>query len=410
MDMLWIVFLMLVAWVVIMDHNTLLLTTRTDGHRVASASTTQRLRCPMGTETTIQDIGTTTVTKTQYLDNTNHPHSSSDNIIPEWLDPVVQPVLSAGIMYSICGSDRSGNVIADLMYAHAFAFGHHIAFGGSCCLRPIYPTNTTRELLHALGWDALFPFDCPEGLDVTKFRHVRIDGPAMVQSISPLLLHKDTYRIDGEQSYFTPAWRQYIETILKAQRSMKKNSNDDPHSTTTSANTNTDAYEIAVHIRRGDVTPCTHSRRYLPNSHYLALIDQYASDNNNLLDGRKVHVTIYSESETFEPLDVFVERNYTLELDTEDLGQVWKALATADVVILSRSTFSIVPAILNPNIVVATEFENFDPHHVHNGEFDVKMIDGWQQADPALVHASDQIIRDMARTMCEADHPNTKQF
>ena len=36
-------------------------------------------------------------------------------------------------------------------------------------------------------------------------------------------------------------------------------------------------YEIAVHLRRGDVSPCTHARRYLPNSHYLALIDQYTT-------------------------------------------------------------------------------------------------------------------------------------
>ena len=131
----------------------------------------------------------------------------------------------------------------------------------------------------------------------------------------------------------------------------------------------------------------------------MALIDQYTPplgyDN-----GRPVHVTIYSESDTFESLDVFAERNYTMEIDTDDLGQVWKALSMADVVILSRSTFSIVPAILNPNIVVATEFMNFNPNHVLDGEFDVQMIDGWEQADPTLVHQSDQIIRDMARTQC----------
>jgi hypothetical protein len=56
---------------------------------------------------------------------------------------------------------------------------------------------------------------------------------------------------------------------------------------------------------------------------------------------------------------------------------------------------------LNPNVVVATEFMDFNPHHVMDGEFDVTMIDGWEQADPALVQRSDQIIRDMVRTQCK---------
>jgi hypothetical protein len=55
---------------------------------------------------------------------------------------------------------------------------------------------------------------------------------------------------------------------------------------------------------------------------------------------------------------------------------------------------------MNPNIVVATEFMNFNPHQVMDGEFDVRMIEGWEQADPQLVQQSDQMIRDMVRTQC----------
>ena len=333
-------------------------------------------------------------------DGSNSSHVNTDMDVHYNNDPVMEPILQAGIMYSICGPDRSGNVIADLLYAHAFAYGHNITYGGSCCLRPIYPTNTTRTLLQALQWETLFPFQCPDGVDHVQFRHLRIDSTTQVQSIHPLLLYKDTYRIDGDQSYFTPTWRQHVETMLQNERQRHDNTNRmDSDSDTASSTLTRPNFEIAVHLRRGDVSPCTHARRYLPNSHYLALIDQYTPplgyDN-----GRPVHVTIYSESDTFESLDVFAERNYTMEIDTDNLGQVWKALSTADVVILSRSTFSIVPAILNPNIVVATEFMNFNPNHVLDGEFDVQMIDGWEQADPTLVHQSDQIIRDMARTQC----------
>ena len=335
----------------------------------------------------------------------NHNRTNDDENVSE-------EIRTAGIMYSICRADRSGNVIADMMYAHAFAFGHHITYGGSCCLRPTLPSNTTRTLIQALGWETLFPFHCPEGVnDNVTFQHLSVDSPAAAQSISPFLWHQETYRIDGRGHYFRPAWRQHVETILKARRTNPNPTDDDDgndHSdindngTTGSSIATGESYEIAVHLRRGDVSPCRHFRRYLPNSHYLALIDQYTdrARQTNATNGRPVHVTIYSESDTYEPFDEFRERNYTLELDTANLGPVWKALATADVVILSRSTFSIVPAIMNPNVVVATEFMDFDPNHVHDGEFDVKMIDGWEQADPTLVQQSDQIIHDMVRTQC----------
>jgi hypothetical protein len=66
-------------------------------------------------------------------------------------------------------------------------------------------------------------------------------------------------------------------------------------------------------------------------------------------------VTIFSESESYEPFTVFEERNYSVQLDT-DLSIVWKSLMTADVAILSRSSFSFAPALLNPNTVVYSPF------------------------------------------------------
>ena len=38
---------------------------------------------------------------------------------------------------------------------------------------------------------------------------------------------------------------------------------------------------IVVHIRRGDVSPCSKVVRYLPNIHYLQLLDMYASSKSN---------------------------------------------------------------------------------------------------------------------------------
>jgi hypothetical protein len=328
-------------------------------------------------------------TTTSTLAKTTSETSVSAETVEE-VDPILLPALEAGVMYTMCRGDRSGSVIADMMYAHAFAFAHNITYGGSCCLRWYLPSNVTRDLLTDLGWTKLFPFQCPDGIDKAKYRTVRIENRENITAISPLLLHKDTFRLDGDKSNFKPAWRESVHEKLRLDRI---------GSTNTGSTGSEHPFEIAVHIRRGDVDPCRRQRRYLPNSHYLALIDQF-TPNSTVLMGRPLHVTIYSESDSFEPFDDFVARNYTLALDTDNLAQIWHALATADVVILSRSTFSIIPAMVNPNTVVATEFMGFDSQDANDGFFDVSVIDGWIQADPLLVNATDERILEMYRTQC----------
>jgi hypothetical protein len=87
--------------------------------------------------------------------------------------------------------------------------------------------------------------------------------------------------------------------------------------------------------------------QYLPNQHYLNLIDRY---NNSS------HVVVYSESKNvYESFDAFRDQGYQVILDG-DMSQVWKGLMASDVIILSRSSFSLVPAILSKGAVVYTPF------------------------------------------------------
>jgi hypothetical protein len=67
-------------------------------------------------------------------------------------------------------------------------------------------------------------------------------------------------------------------------------------------------------------------------------------------------VTIYSESESYEPFDDFGLLNYTLELDSLDLGNIWKPMIGVDEFILTKRCFSLVPAILSNKTVVYTPF------------------------------------------------------
>jgi hypothetical protein len=292
----------------------------------------------------------------------------------------LQAIQKAGKLYSIGRKDRSGSVIVDQMFAHAYAYAHGVEYAGACFTVHGLPKRDTRTLLAQLGWDAYLKFGCPSGESI-------VNDPDAEQS--PLVLHDDVYRNNIDQSYFTPAWRAEIQRVLQHSSS---NANGGGVTKTTKEELNQNKpFEIAVHVRRGDVTPCRYKRRYLPNSHYLALIDQYRpkdhDDNKN--NSRPTHVTIYSESDSFEPFDDFRHRGYTVQLDT-DLADVWRALASADVTILSRSFFSFVPAAVNPHTVVFTTFFGFEP------------LSFWHRADEALVAQSDRQIRQMYETQCNA--------
>jgi hypothetical protein len=125
---------------------------------------------------------------------------------------------------------------------------------------------------------------------------------------------------------------------------------------------------IVVHIRRGDVEPCNHPQRYLPNVHYLNLIQHY------LPTSQKAVVTIYSQSKSYESFDIFRAHNYTVNLDSP-LSQVWKDIMSADVAILSQSSFSYVPATLNNETVVYTPFRH-------------KPVTGWTVVEMDMLEAA----------------------
>jgi hypothetical protein len=288
------------------------------------------------------------------------------------VESAMVPILKAGKMYSLGRLDRSGSVISDMLYAHAYAFAHNVTYAGACHTVKGLPKKDTLHLLQELQWTNILPFDCPEG--VSQGQHVWHPN---VADLSPLILPDDVYRNKIDHSYFTATWRDHVHTLMNKQEDHETQGNRIP------------PYEIVVHVRRGDVSPCNNKRRYLTNQHYIQLIDQYtpsAADRDN----RPVHVTVYSESDSFEPFDVFRERNYTVELDTEDLAVIWKALVTADLAILSRSFFSFVPAAVCSGKVVATQFFGFEP------------LEGWIEADNDLVKATDAEIRRMAKLQCDA--------
>lgn len=270
---------------------------------------------------------------------------------------------SIEVLYSPPRGDRSGSAIMDMLMAHAFAWtlGRH--YGGVC--GPIYPSaHDHRRLINVLGLgdELLYPL-VPEYCETFADSNTSMKVPNHVY-----LGWKDTQIFSPEWFHFIQQRRKRPLQALLPQRLQLPPSQEDIYE---------HEHRIIVHIRRGDITPCDDPfyLRYIPNSHYLELIDQYAVRNDTFYN-----VTIYSEPLSFESWQDFSVSHksnvaYHLALG-DDITDVWiDMLGYNDdpstmnrTLILSLSTFSIVPALFvdqSSTTVVYTEFGHHPLPHWH---------------------------------------------
>jgi hypothetical protein len=105
---------------------------------------------------------------------------------------------------------------------------------------------------------------------------------------------------------------------------------------------------VAVHVRRGDVK-IGNAKRTRPNAYYIHEIS------NARRDFPSASVTVFSQGKE-EDFSEFVSIGCALALNTK-LDVAWRAFMQADVFIMSPSSFSYVPALLNfAGSVVYTPF------------------------------------------------------
>lgn len=252
---------------------------------------------------------------------------------------------SSSMMYSQARRDRSGAVVADMLLAHAYAHSKNLTYGGACAEDgPMPYREPAEQLIASIGLDKWLVFACPTE-----------------RGDAPILTRKD-YAIKNTR-LFTDSYLEWVRSHVRYPSRR--------HGGT------------VMHVRRGDVSPCSKfANRYLPNSHYTDIATALIPDG--------VPVTIFSESQAVEPWTVFLERNYTLRLDT-DLLEAWHAMMTADYVVLSKSSFSFVPALLNRNATII-----YTPFMQRN-------LPGWVTVpDAILVHTRER-VSDLIQLLCTPD-------
>ena len=115
-------------------------------------------------------------------------------------------------------------------------------------------------------------------------------------------------------------------------------------------------FTITCHIRRGDVNPTKYPNRYLYNKYYIDLLNKIIIYLESICH-ITITINICSESKSYEAFDIFKKKipKCNLYLDSK-LNKVYNLGINADIFILSKSSFSFVPAFFNKNCVIYYPF------------------------------------------------------
>lgn len=285
--------------------------------------------------------------------------------------PATNSKISTITYFSTARSDRTGAALLDMMRAHAWCMQQGEEYGGACIYNDGSENVVHKEMIEFLGLNNVLKFACPDR-----------------GNTSHVMLSNTLYLLPPMLELFSSKWiaimREYSHSSLP--KPNKKNDQE--------------VYQVAVHVRRGDVSPCNwdqttvttiddnnrtcqpHRSRYLPNQHYLQIIDRYAPKGAN--------VTIYTESEQpAESLDDF--KNVSLYVDGS-LKTVWGDMLRSDMLILSKSTFALIPA-----IVAQKESQRvlFTPVSIETG---YSKIPGWETVDCNILEATSSKLEEFPRT------------
>lgn len=109
---------------------------------------------------------------------------------------------------------------------------------------------------------------------------------------------------------------------------------------------------VAVHIRRGDITERGNSDRWKNNQHYLQII----KDVKEKL-GDRVKVFIFSEGHPLE-FQMFTREGCELVLGGSDIKTL-DGFVNADILVTGHSTFSLLAVYLNKSTIIYTPCLNF---------------------------------------------------
>lgn len=149
---------------------------------------------------------------------------------------------------------------------------------------------------------------------------------------------------------------------------------------------------VALHVRRGnDVGHGAGGMRFTPDSYYF-LIARYI---RNILPTADIHAWSSTEGRhNASDFEEYARRNITVHLDGDPM-HAWAHLASAHVLVMAKSTFSHIPAMINPACVIYQPWSYRNPGSWLNQAVSVKTPEGGaaEEADRGRRHAFRQQLR-----------------
>lgn len=112
---------------------------------------------------------------------------------------------------------------------------------------------------------------------------------------------------------------------------------------------------IALHVRRGDVDVARESGRFLQNDHYARALDAIKLGLPPELR-HNLDIALFSEGNASHFRSITsTHQDVQLNLNT-DIPQTLHSLISADILVLSKSSFSYLAGLYNPGVVIYSDF------------------------------------------------------
>jgi hypothetical protein len=269
---------------------------------------------------------------------TNHADVSAQVVRSK--SSATPPRSSSSLYFHHARADRSGAVLEDMLLAHAHSFYNNLTYGGACATEPLPHRASHDQLIRLLGLQHILKFACPaavaavgENASSSSFVSGRHGDPPMHRRFNTRI--------------FRPEWLAVVRGEHVRHRTFVS-----PPPTPRQSGTRTES--VVIHIRRGDVSLCdpVTADRYLPNQHYVSLIESLLR--NRMGDGGvPLSIEVYSEEHSepegweglLQQISPIVDHHRLSLYVNASASLAWSRMIQADVLVLSKSSFSFVPAI-----------------------------------------------------------------
>jgi len=239
-----------------------------------------------------------------------------------------------------------------LVWYMAFAANYGFNFGGVVTYKDHCPTSHGVDTLAAmsslLGQDAgtLFLSEPPPMDFKFRARQLMLDSAPWLRNCSDANVAVRTERFNPMGQDVASGWaipppttRDFISALRQGAQFLGRAVRYRPGE-----------LSVALHVRRDDID-AREARRYTPDGWYYKLVERMGEAYAVKMD---VHVFSSTGSRyNASDFDGFRARGMALHLD-EDVLDDWAHMARADVLVMARSSFSLIPALLRRQCVLDT--------------------------------------------------------